>query len=68
MIRKAFVLQLKPGCQQEYKRRHNTIWPELQQVLREHGVHSYSIFLDSTTDRLFGYVEIENEERWKAVG
>ena len=46
MVRKAFLMTLKPGHQAEYQRRHNPIWPELQQVLREHGVRNYSIFLD----------------------
>jgi len=51
----------------EYERRHSPIWPELQQVLREHGVHEYSIFLDETDGSLFGYVEIEDEARWDAI-
>jgi len=62
MIRKAFLMTLRPGNQDEYERRHNPIWPELQKVLREHGVHNYSIFLDRKTDRLFAYAEIESEE------
>ncbi len=67
-MRKAFVMQLKPGCRDEYERRHNPIWPELQHVLRAHGVHNYSIFLDSSTNRLFAYVEVEDEKQWKAIG
>lgn len=67
MIRKAFLMQLKPGCREEYERRHNPIWPELQAVLREHGVHNYSIFLERETDRLFAYCEIESEERWQQI-
>jgi L-rhamnose mutarotase len=67
MIRKAFLMTLKPGNQDEYEKRHNPIWPELQQVLREHGVHNYSIFLDRGTDRLFAYAEIESEESWRRI-
>ncbi len=67
MIRTAFLMQLKPGHQAEYERRHNPIWPELQAVLRAHGVHNYSIFLDSATDKLFAYAEIESEERWRQI-
>jgi L-rhamnose mutarotase len=67
MIRKAFLMRLKPGLQAEYERRHNPIWPELQAVLKAHGVHNYSIFLDAPTDKLFAYVEIESEERWQAI-
>ena len=51
----------------EYERRHSPIWPELQEVLRAHGVHDYSIFLDETDGSLFGYVEIEDEARWDAI-
>ena len=40
---------------------------ELEQVLKEHGAHHYSIFLDEARNLLFGYVEIESEERWNAV-
>jgi len=38
MTRRAFVMQVNPGQQEEYRRRHNPIWPELEQVLKEHGV------------------------------
>jgi L-rhamnose mutarotase len=67
MIRKAFLMRLKPGQQAEYERRHNPIWPELHAVLKAHGVSNYSIFLDAPTDKLFAYVEIESEERWQAI-
>ena len=53
--------------EREYERRHNPIWPELEQVLRDHGVLSYSIFLDAATRDLFGYVEVEDEARWEAI-
>lgn len=67
MIRKAFVMSVKPGCEAEYARRHQPIWDELAAVLRAHGSHNYSIFLDPATRQLFGYVEIESEARWAAV-
>jgi L-rhamnose mutarotase len=67
MIRKAFVMSVKPGSEAEYARRHQPIWDELAAVLRAHGSHNYSIFLDPTTRQLFGYVEIESEARWAAV-
>lgn len=67
MIRKAFLMNLKPGNQAEYERRHNPIWPELQDVLRRHGVRNYSIFLDRETDGLFAYAEIESEELWAKI-
>ena len=67
MIRKAFLMTLKPGCQFEYERRHNPIWPELETVLQEHGVRNYSIFYDHATERLFAYAEIESEESWQQM-
>ncbi len=67
MMRKAFLMRLKPGQQAAYERRHYPIWPELQAALKAHGVHNYSIFLDAPTDKLFAYVEIESEERWQAI-
>lgn len=67
LIRKAFVMQLNQGSKAEYKKRHDEIWPELVDVLKSHGGHNYSIFLYEATNQLFGYVEIENEERWQQV-
>jgi L-rhamnose mutarotase len=60
-------MALKPDCQEEYERRHNPIWPELEAVLTDHGVSNYSIFLDRNTNRLFAYAEIESEERWQQI-
>jgi len=67
MIRKAFLMRVNPDQHAEYERRHSPIWPELQKVLKDHGVHHYSIFLDQETSQLFVYVEIEDEARWNAV-
>jgi L-rhamnose mutarotase len=67
MIRKAFLLQVNAGKESEYVRRHQPIWDDLAAVLRAHGSHNYSIFHDTTTNLLFGYVEIEDEARWNAV-
>lgn len=67
MIRKAFVLQVHPGHEVEYERRHSPIWDELAAVLKSHGAHNYSIFLHPETRQLFGYVEIEDEARWAAI-
>lgn len=67
MIRKAFVMSVNEGKETEYQHRHNPIWPELEAVLKTHGVHNYSIFLHPQTRQLFGYVEIEDESRWTAI-
>ena len=67
MIRKAFLMTLKPGQREEYERRHNPIWPKLQEVLKKHGVHNYSIFLERESDKLFAYAEIESEAKWQQI-
>ena len=53
MKRDAFLMKLKPGCQAEYKRRHDSIWPDLQRELKLAGISDYSIYLDEATLLLF---------------
>jgi L-rhamnose mutarotase len=67
MIRKAFVMSVNAGFETEYERRHNPIWPELEAVLKQHGVLGYSIFLHPETRQLFAYAEIADEARWQAI-
>ena len=50
----AFTMTLNPGCREEYIRRHDEIWPELSQLLRDAGIRDYSIHLDAGTNTLFG--------------
>lgn len=61
---KAFKMKLYEGCEEEYERRHNALWPEMQQMIHEYGGHAYSIFLDRETMTLFAYIEIDDEKRW----
>ena len=67
MIRLAHIFQLKSGQAAEYARRHDPIWPELQDALKAHGAHNYSIWLHEASGQLFAYVEIEDESRWQAI-
>lgn len=46
-------MKLKPGVAEEYKRRHDEIWPELAAELKAAGISDYSIFLDEETLTLF---------------
>jgi L-rhamnose mutarotase len=55
MRRNAFAMRLKPGFADEYKRRHDEIWPELKAELRKAGVSDYSIYLDEKTNTLFAF-------------
>ncbi len=50
----AFKMQLLPGKADEYRRRHDAIWPELAALLKEAGISDYSIHLDEETGVLFG--------------
>lgn len=53
----AFVMQLKPGFEAEYEKRHDEIWPELQETLKRAGVSDYSIFLEQSSGKLFGVLK-----------
>lgn len=57
MQRHAFKMRLNPGMEAEYTRRHDEIWPELVDLLRDSGISNYSIHLDRETNTLFGYLE-----------
>jgi L-rhamnose mutarotase len=54
-MRLAFKMHLKAGCKEEYKRRHDAIWPELVKLLKAAGIDEYSIFLDEETNTLFAF-------------
>lgn len=66
-MRIAFKMKLFEGNVEEYKKRHNPIWPELEEVLKNHGVITYSIYLDKETKDLFGYAEIEDLKKWEEI-
>lgn len=57
-------MKLYPGMAEEYERRHNLLWPEMIEMIHEYGGKNYTIFLDEETLTLFGYIEIEDEQRW----
>jgi L-rhamnose mutarotase len=54
------MMRLLEGFADEYKRRHDAICPELATLLKQKGIRSYSIFLDESSNTLFGYLTIEN--------
>ena len=61
MAHYAWVLEVRPGYEEEYVRRHDEIWPEMVEALREAGISNYSIFRHGLT--LFGYFETDDIER-----
>lgn len=61
MNRLAFKMHLNQGQKEEYIKRHNEIWPELKQLLKDSGVSEYSIFLDEETNTLFAFQKVEGD-------
>lgn len=61
MQRLAFKMYLNEGQKEEYKRRHDEIWPELKQLLKDAGVSEYSIFLDEETNILFAFQKVSGD-------
>jgi len=59
----AFKMQLYKGFENEYKKRHAAIWPELQQLLKATGVSDYYIFLDEISNNLFAVMTVEDERK-----
>ena len=53
MLQKGFLMYLNKGAEQEYEKRHNELWPELESTLKAYGISNYSIFLEEETNILF---------------
>jgi L-rhamnose mutarotase len=60
MKKQAFIMKLKKGFEQEYKKRHDKIWPELHDELKKAGVSDYSIYLDERTLTLFAVQKLSD--------
>lgn len=63
-MRKSFKMKLIEGQDKEYEKRHNELWPEMEEMIHKYGGKNYSIFLDKETNILYGYIEVESNERW----
>ena len=63
--RLAFKMQLHKGFEAEYKKRHEVLWPDLKVLLKSSGISDYSIFLDETTNSLFGVLKVDNQQALK---
>lgn len=68
MKRLAFKMYLNEGQKEEYKRRHNEIWPELKKLLKEARISEYSIFLDDETNTLFAFQKVKRESGSQDLG
>ncbi|MBF6029588.1 L-rhamnose mutarotase [Pseudomonas sp. P115] len=60
MQTRAFRMNLNPGQADEYRRRHDEIWPELATALLDAGVVDYRIFLDEPANALFAVLTHED--------
>ncbi len=67
MQRLAFKMQLRKGYEEEYKKRHDSIWEELKVLLKHTSIEDYSIFLDEGTGMLLGVLKTKNKELMDAL-
>lgn len=58
----AFTMRLLPGQADEYERRHDVIWPELVNALKDAGVSDYSIFIQGQT--LFAVLHLSDDNHF----
>lgn len=65
---KGFKMHLHDGMAAEYEKRHSQLWTEMKQMIHEYGGKNYTIFLDQETKDLFGYLEVEDSDRWNQSG
>lgn len=59
--RYAWKAAVLPGMLDEYVRRHDNIWPEMKEVLKEAGIYNYTIW--NVGNELFGYYECDDIEK-----
>ena len=57
MEKYAWKAYIKEGSFEEYKRRHDEIWPEMKELLTRAGIRNYTIWCNGI--ELFGYYECE---------
>ena len=64
MKRLAFKMKLKAGFEGEYEKRHEEVWPEVEQELKKAGVNDYSIFFDPETNTLFEVQKLTDDHSY----
>ncbi len=57
-------MHLHEGCEEEYKRRHDALWLRVDRPLKQTGIREYSLFLDESTNDLFGYLTMADPGAW----
>ena len=64
----AFKMKVKAGAIEDYKKRHDELWPELHKLLKDAGISEYSIFFDEETHILFAFQKQEGEQGSQDLG
>jgi len=67
MIRKSYRMTLKQGKIEEYKKKHDEVWPEISQALTDAGVTNYSIYYDETDNTLIEYMELKENNTFDSI-
>ena len=65
MQRIAFTMNIQPGSEEEYRKRHKQVWPELLADLKRAGCSRYSIYIQGLN--LFAYMEVEDFQHFRSV-
>ena len=68
MKRFAFKMKLKNSSVEEYKKRHDNIWPEIVDILKKTGISDYSIYYDDETNILFAFQKQNGESSSQDIG
>lgn len=67
MERIAQIMFVNLGCFDEYQKRHQQLWPEMESTLLKYGARNYSIFLNPNNGQLFAYLEVASKEKYNQI-
>ena len=67
MIRKSFRMTLKEGKLEEYKKKHDEVWPEITEALTNAGVTNYSIYYHEKDNTLIEYMELKDNNTFETL-
>ena len=54
------MIRIKPGYEEEYRRYHAAVWPDVLEMIRLCHIENYSIYLKD--DLLFSYFEYHGDD------
>ena len=68
MSRHGSVIRLRPDKEQEYRRLHADVWPDVLRQIRDSNIRNYTIFLrDGVLFAYFEYVGVDFEADMTAM-